>query len=356
MGLSTMVPWSKDLLASSERAALAIGRLDSSLEGHPLRQAWEHRMRLAAAVQASAWNGRAVDPQRLAGVVAGVPYHPLADLQAEHRALIFLDFLARLSGESGYFDESDGEDEDPLFEDQQLFIDAVEASSAPTILLALAEVSWSIRRERDAHPGILHAAIPSILAQHHLTRAGLIPGLAAFPAQREKELWKIDFLKALAKAAEDGLERLKSLSLTYEDWRQRVGPRQKNSRLPQLVAITLCHPFITPIGVQRFFGTKNIGGSRKPALSLPGASKLIAELVDLGILSEGTDRRGSHRLFLASDLGVGKITRNSRRHHPKELGRQISGQQLDELLDGIDAALRRSTALLARHGMIGQSE
>jgi len=224
------------LPASAERAALAIGRLDAMLTGHPLRKAWEHRTRLAATVQASSWDGRGVDQQRLAGLVAGVPYQPLADLLAEHRALMFLDFLARLTGAQRLVvDDDQAEDSDEFDEDLGIFVAAVEASQQPSTLLAVAEVAWQIRAELDARPGILHAAIPAVLAKRKVTRAGVIPGLAAFPRHQERGAWMAAFLDGLAKAADDGLGRLNGLAVTCDEWRRRIGKRQANSRLPQVV-------------------------------------------------------------------------------------------------------------------------
>jgi len=141
---------------------------------------------------------------------------------------------------------------------------------------------------------------------------------------------------------------------------RHIGVCSRQSELTVVVA-ALCHPHLTPAGVQRLFGWKVVDGKRKPEITLPGASKLLGELLDLGILTEGTDRRGSHRLFLAVDLGVERTVRKNgplRERagnsllHPRQVEEQFSGQHLDELLDGVDAAMRRSSALLARHGIV----
>lgn len=343
--------------AAAERAALAIGRLDAALDGHPLRKAWEHRTRLAAAVRAAAWNGQAVQPDRLAGIVAGVPYRPLDDCRAEHNALLFFDGLAQISdGERLFTDLPDGEPDD-LAEDLAVFLAAV-APGGGALLPALAEAAWEIRRQPGTRPGVLQAAIPLLLARHGATRSGVVLGLAAYPAAAARLDWHDRFLDGLTQAADDGLGRLRRLAMTAEAWHHRLGPRQKNSRLPHLVAAALCHPRLTPVGVQALFGTTSTVDAasgarrRRPAMSLPGASKLLNELVRLGILTEGTERRGSHRLFLAADLGVGRGS-DIKRATPTspELPRQMGGQYLDELLDGVEASLRRSATLLARHGL-----
>jgi len=271
---------------------LAIGRLDAMLNGHPLRKAWEHRARLDATVQASSWDGRAIDRERLAGVMAGVPFQPLADLQAEHRAMMFLDFLASLTGgQRRVVADNKAEEINEFDEDLEIFVKTVDTSEQPSMLLAVADVAWQIRYERDSRPGILHAAVPVVLAKRKVTKAGIIPGLAAFPTYRERGQWMAAFLDGLATAADDGLGRVHGLALTCDEWRRRIGKRQANSRLPQVVVAALCHPYLTPVGVQRMFGFKRVGGKRKPNMTLPGASKLLGELLELGILTEGTDRR-----------------------------------------------------------------
>lgn len=343
------------LSAAAERAALAIGRLDAALDGHPLRKAWEHRTRLAAAVQAAAWNGQAVQPERLAGIVAGVPYRPLDDCRAEHNALLFLDTLAQFSDGERVFSELEEDDKSDLAEDLAVFLAAVEPGGG-ALLPAIAAAAWEIRRQPGTRPGILHVAIPLLLSRFGATRAGVVVGLAAYPAAAEPAAWQARLLDGLAQAADDGLGRLRHLVVTAEAWRHRLGPRQKNSRLPHLVAAALCLPRLTPVGVQALFGAISLaddrGGRRlKPAMSLPGASKLLNEMVSLGILTEGTERRGSHRLFLAADLGVGRAAPNGRPASPVDLPRQFGGRHLDELLDGIDVSLRRTAALLARHGI-----
>ena len=312
--------------SAAEHAAFSIGRLDAALDGHPLRPAWEHRTRLAAAVTASNWDGRGVDAGRLAGLMAGVPHPPLVDWMAEDHALSFLVFLAGLTGADKpppgppprtekeiAAEKSERAVMRALRGDLRLFEQALAASKAPSTLLAIGDVAWSMRAERDVLPGILQAAIPVALHKRAATRIRAIPGLAAFPARLERPEWKERFFLDLAAAAEDGVSRLHGLTLTFLEWRSRLGKRRSNSRLSHVLAAALCRPVLTPTGVSEMFRSIATGPDGKTGMSIPGATKLLAELQSEGILTEGTDRRRNHRLFIAMDLGVERHERPKRR-------------------------------------------
>lgn len=327
--------------SAAEHAALAIGRLDAALNGHPLRPAWEHRTRLVATVAASNWDGRGADSRRLAGLMAGAYFPQPTDGSAgsglaDHQALAFLSFLAGLTGGSPLppiptklaktdkgkvAEKAERQDLGILRGDLRLFERALEESKAPSTLLAIADVAWSMRIERDIQPGILHAAIPVALHKRGAT-AGAIPGLAAFPQRmEERSEWKERFFLDLAAAADAGLSRLRGLSLTHSDWRLRLGERRSNSRLPYVLAAALCHPVLTPAGVARLFKSVSARSSGKPGMSIPGASKLLAELQREGIVTLGTDRKGSHRLYFADDLAVELHERPKRSGTRARIGR-----------------------------------
>ena len=312
------------LESAAELAAFSIGRLDAALNGHPLRPAWEHRTRLVATVAASNWDGRGVDSRRLAGLMAGAFYPQPTDGSAgsgmaDYQALAFLSFLAGLTGgtpppptptklantdKGKAAEKAERRDLGILRGDLRLFERALEQSKAPSTLLAIADVAWSMRIERDILPGILHAAIPVTLHKRGAT-GGAIPGLAAYPARmEEKSEWKERFFHDLAAAADAGLSRLRGLSLTHSDWRLRLGERRSNSRLPYVLAAALCHPVLTPAGVARLFKSVSVRSDGKTGMSIPGASKLLAELQRERIVTVGTDRKGSHRLYFADDLAV----------------------------------------------------
>jgi hypothetical protein len=69
--------WS-DAGPALERAALALGRLDAALEGHPLRPGWQFRTELDAARRCAAVDGHRVDPVQFAVVANGLTLDPEA--------------------------------------------------------------------------------------------------------------------------------------------------------------------------------------------------------------------------------------------------------------------------------------
>lgn len=357
------------LQSSAESAALSIGRLDAMLDGHPLRLAWEHRQRLDAAVEATGWDGVGIDRARLAARLIGAPmkriYGHASHGNNEHRALAFLEALSRLCAVSRLARAGDAlpEDDAETIVGSSLglgaFLRAVEHSRAGSSLMAVADAAWSVRRERDAMPGSLHAAIPHALERLGIIRSGFLPGIAAFPPKRSDRVeWMGLFLDGLARKADDGLSLLHGLSLTCADWQRRVGPRQKNSRLPQVVVAALCRPFLSPASTQALFDCTGSGKNKKWNLSLPGASKLLGELEAIGVLAEESGRTGSHRLFVALEFGIGSAVerRDGRRApppripHPRAMVGSIGSRLLDDAMAEAAGAISKTDGALVRLG------
>lgn len=331
----------RQLVGAVEAAAAAIGRLDQALTNHPLRPAWEHRRRIAAAVQASAWDGRAVDPTRLAAMLAGAPVASLPEREPEIHAVRFIAYLGLMVEEpvSPYIIDDPADYLAEFETDTRLFRQAMDTAAAvnASALAATAEAAWLARREPDARPGALHAAVPRYLTRRGLSRRPLT-GLAVFPGRQDHDPWIRAFIHRLGQAAEAGLAQLNDLTLRYTDGARRIGRRSKNSRLLATFVAALCRPALTPAGVSSLFG-----------VTLPGASKLLGELVALGLLADAVDR-GSHRLYVCPDLGIERTRRLGRMVPPAHAPSELT-PALDELLDGINAAIFRSDRLLARHGI-----
>ena len=71
------------------RAALAFGRLDQALAGHPLRAAFLYRARLDAVRRQAAVDGQAIDPWHLAAVLEGLRLRMEGALRIIDRGAIF---------------------------------------------------------------------------------------------------------------------------------------------------------------------------------------------------------------------------------------------------------------------------
>jgi hypothetical protein len=61
------------IVSALEEAAVAVGRLDAALAGHPLRQAWTFWSELDAARRHAEADGRKIDLFRLAAHLHGLP-------------------------------------------------------------------------------------------------------------------------------------------------------------------------------------------------------------------------------------------------------------------------------------------
>lgn len=310
-------------------ALLAIGRLDGVLENHPLRQAWLHRSRLQATVQAMAWNGRGVDPQRLAAVRAGVQLPATDDRRSESQALALLDFLHGI-------ETVDDPAVDGFRDDAALMEDAIEdsISSGQAVLQSIADVAGRMRSELDTRPGALVVAVPVILHRHGLTRSGMIDGLAAWPPPGRN--WTAAFYDGLARNAKDGLNRLHALTHTSVAWKRLLGERRSNSRLPALVVAALCHASLTPSSAAKLLD-----------ITVAGAGKLLTEMEGLGILSEVSGRTGCYRIYVPSEQAEFKVRRSDKKRSaepPKDFG----GQHLDSLMAEMDAVLARVGSRLSR--------
>lgn len=79
--------------AALERAALAVARLDATLDGHPLLPAWQHWVRLEAVRAHAGLDGHRVDPQRLAAFIEGLRLRA-PDTPAHHERGADLDALS----------------------------------------------------------------------------------------------------------------------------------------------------------------------------------------------------------------------------------------------------------------------
>jgi hypothetical protein len=69
-----------DVVAPLEAAALAVGRLDAALSGHPLLPAWTFWSQLDTARRHAETDGRRVDLYRLAALLHGLPFRVAATL------------------------------------------------------------------------------------------------------------------------------------------------------------------------------------------------------------------------------------------------------------------------------------
>lgn len=301
--------------AAFERAALAIARLDATLDGHPLLPAWQHWVRLEAVRVHAGLDGHRVDPQRLAAYIEGLrlrapdtPAHHErgADLDALNHALrLYGPMLAAADRrpERDLDASTDAPEHRRLVEDA-LWVLTQAAPGARLPALARAMRAWLVE---DRPRGAVRAALPSALQATSLTRT-LLPILAGADTLRpdgptDVDGWTLAFARSLEREAADGLAILRRLEHSWRAARAAIGPRRSNSRLPAAVDLLAATPLLGPARLASLLGC-----------SVRGAGMMLEELVTCGGAVEVTGR-GSHRLYgLPGTEGIRGETAGPRRY------------------------------------------
>lgn len=301
--------------AAFERAALAVARLDATLDGHPLLPAWQHWVRLEAVRAHAGLDGHRVDTQRLAAYIEGLrlrapdtPAHHErgADLDALSHALrlygLMLAVADRRSGRA-----LDASTDAP--EHRRLVEDALRALTQPSSgahlpALARAMRAWLVE---DRPRGAVRAALPAALQATGLTR-GLLPILGGADtlrpdSQTDPDGWTLAFARSLEREAADGLAILRRLEHSWRAARAAIGPRRSNSRLPAAVDLLAATPLLGPVRLASLLGC-----------SVRGAGMMLEDLMACGAAVEVTGR-GSHRLYgLPGTEGIRGETAGPRRY------------------------------------------
>ncbi len=113
---------------------------------------------------------------------------------------------------------------------------------------------------------------------------------AGLAARGREEGWRLWLADTVAETARRERERALSLDRTAEGWRQRVGAKRRNSRIPEILDFLFDEPALTVRRVQKRLGS-----------TFRGAQLLVDELLEAGILREATNR-ALDRVFIAVDL------------------------------------------------------
>ena len=226
------------------RAALAIGRLDQAVSGHPLLPALLYRARLEAARRHAAVDGMLIDAWHLAAIIEGLRLRIAPDLSMPDRGRIFdaahhafeqYQWLAR-----------------PEFEQEGAIQDALAAieGSAPAELPALVAGglgfhAW-IDRDGDRLSG--RAALIRFWRTHGVVRTP-VPLTAAAALQADTPWaatpWINHFLVGLAAEAEEMLQLLLTLERTWFSARRAVADRRRNSRAAAAIDVLAAAPLLS---------------------------------------------------------------------------------------------------------------
>lgn len=288
---------SPDLARATERAALAVGRLDAALEGHPLLPAWQHWVRLEAVRRHAALDGFRIDPHRLAAQIEGLRLRPLgtaalhergADRDGLNHALLLYGFQVAAADRRS---ERDLDATTDAVEHRRLVEEALWRLCAPAPGALIPGIALAMRDwiAADRPRGAVRAAVPAALQAAGLSRA-LLPILAGADTLRpdgtmQPAGWALAFARSLEREAEDGREILRRLEHGWRQARSRIGNRRRHSRLPAAVDLLAAAPLLGPARLAALLGC-----------SVRGAAKMMAELAACGAAVEVTGR-GSHQLY-----------------------------------------------------------
>src|SRR5690349_19676500 len=215
-----------DTAAALERAAVAVGRLDDALAGHPLRPGWTHWAGLEAACRHAAADGWKADPYRLAAFVQGLPLRAVGTSAAERGR--GHDAVAQAFARRSWLACPDA-DQAALLAHAEDHL-ARGGSRCPALLGA----AWGMhgwlagRGSRDA----VRAAVPRHLHRRGLTR-GVLPALTGNDALKPDPDDRIDdpdafarrFLAGVAREAEAGRDRLRAMEYAWREGRGTVEAR-----------------------------------------------------------------------------------------------------------------------------------
>ncbi|WP_376967787.1 hypothetical protein ABNQ39_36615 (plasmid) [Azospirillum sp. A26] len=301
--------------AALERAALAVARLDATLDGHPLLPAWQHWVRLEAVRAHAGLDGHRVDPQRLAAFLEGlrlrapdtaVPHERGADLDALSHALRLYGLMLAAADRrpARELDETTEAPEHRRLAEDALWTLTQSSPGARLPALARAMRAWIVE---DRPRGAVRAALPAALQATGVTKA-LLPVLAGADTLRpdsptDADGWVLAFARSLEREAMDGLAILRRLEHAWRGARAAIGPRRSNSRLLAAVDLLAATPLLGPTRLASLLGC-----------TVRGAGLMMEELVACGAAVEVTGR-GSHRLYgLSGTEGIRGETAGPRRY------------------------------------------
>lgn len=307
-------------------ALFALGRLYQAYVGSPVAEAWAARSRIEAIIHILHADGHGVDRERVLRLSYDLPVEGRLDGGNDAQVLQVMGLLGSRP------EAPDGALARDVAETEAQLLPVAEGTDPGLLLRNLRH--WLLAGGR---PAVGHIAFVRCLAA-----AGLTPGplgvLAPSPgASRLSEAaWLGSALTRLADAADDARRALGALALTVAEWRRRLGPRRRNSRMEVLIQEVASTIISTPASTSRRLG-----------LSLRGASVMLEELAELGIVVEITGRK-SWKTFVPSDLTISAPRRSQRQSAPRHTAPLAPSRDLEPLFADTDSAIERAQAAMAR--------
>lgn len=289
------------LIAPLEQATAAIARLDQALDGHPLRPAFLHRVRLDAVRRQAAVDGHAIDPWHLAAALEGLRPRMDGALRIVDRGAIFEAVRTALALHQWL--TAPDFDQEGAVQAAARHLD----SAGPGILLGAADGLWSWLEGGGARAPIRAALV------RRWTRSGLLrapvplTGARALSADAPEapDAWTAAFLAAIAAEADDFHQTLREMERGWLAARAQVAGRRRTSRAGLAIDVLAATPLLSATTL-----------ARATAMSIKSAVALLDGFVADAIVVEVT-HRSARRLFgLAGMAPVRDVTAPPRRPQP----------------------------------------
>ena len=285
------------LAAALAEAAVAFGRLDEALAGHPLRTAFLHRARLDAVRRQADADGQRIDPWHLAAVLEGLRLRMDGALHLVDRGAI-LDAARHAFALHQWLTAPDFDEEGAVQRAERHLARFDETAGTPLLAAALGAQAWL---GGDGLHGMTGGARPPLRAalvrhwmRHRLVRLPVpLTGAAALrtDAPWREPAWLPTFLRALADEAEDFRQLLRQLERAWFAARAAVADRRHDSHAAAAIDLLAAVPLASATSLAGALG-----------VAVKTAIRLLDELSAAGITVEVT-HRAKRRLFGLAGLG-----------------------------------------------------
>lgn len=277
--------WNSKLVASLERTAVAIGRLDARVSVSPVAAPWQRRASWTGYTTALRAQGAEIDEIDIFGreCAVNLPDRPAMPTHLDDR-----DALRMWQQQLGQRDARYWRDE--------LTISAAvpqDWNQRPALLRALEVTARHARADHTITPWL---AVPALLRSMKITQATLpclaIGDKALRLSPRDTQAIVLRNLRSLNDRAEEGLARLQALEEDRLRAAAAIQAAHRPGKLLELLALVQSVPVLSPrLVMQRL------------DVTISGAGKLLARAAELNLLSEVSGRQ-AWRTYLTRDLAI----------------------------------------------------
>lgn len=315
------------MVALTERASLALGRLDARISDSPVGSAWQLRAAWTGYATALRLQGHEVDEIDVFswGCALSLPGRPRLSTLDDP----FADFAcwqAQFAGNARRH----------WRDDLGALVEADPSYGGPRLLRALEAVRQIAMREPAIDAWL---SLPLLLQRMTITRCPL-PCLVVGEkrlrfGQPTDEAVLRRLLKSCAEAADTGLERLYAIERDRLRAARTIQAASRPGALPRLLTRLQAKPMVGPQTIAREFG-----------LGISGAGKLLARAAHAGLVREVRGTR-AWKVYITPDLAVTMGLAAPARGRPRrDAAPLLHDRDLSDVLAAFDAEMASLAPLL----------